>query len=383
MTDVQRDCPVQRLACLAGDMVGPERKTIRLAPRGPVNSLNGSFVIDEEGFSEMRSSFRNHETPVPIDFEHATLKEHAPPSGEAPAAGFIHDIWLSDRGLMASVEWNPRAKSLIAGGEYRYLSPVFHVRKSDDPAQRRAVYLHSAALTNKPAIPSMDVLAAKEDEPQETETKDMPDDPMQGERLLGELKAALMDAKIEIPANGSRDDIIRAAIDMIKGRAKPEPDAPKVDEEKVASAVRRKLDLPSDATTDELVLSLELASFGNRAASADAAAKALVDHYVSANVLNPNNEAEYEAAMSLARENPERFKAVMDRTAPHVPAGRTTPPRQAATDRDAVILTACREWDERKDALERTTNKRAFVGLRLREKNFERLTDDEAKQHAA
>lgn len=54
-------------------------------------------------------------------------------------------------GLWAEVQWTPEAASKLASRQYRYLSPVALVRRSD----RRLVGLHSAALTNKPAIVGM------------------------------------------------------------------------------------------------------------------------------------------------------------------------------------------------------------------------------------
>ncbi|MBP7936741.1 MAG: hypothetical protein KA354_19025, partial [Phycisphaerae bacterium] len=48
-------------------------------------------------------------------------------------------------------EWTVGGREKLAAKEYRYLSPVVMVRKAD----RRVVALHSAALTNKPAIAGM------------------------------------------------------------------------------------------------------------------------------------------------------------------------------------------------------------------------------------
>ncbi len=53
---------------------------------------------------------------------------------------------------MAKVEWTDRAAEYLKNREYRYLSPVITVRKSDG----KATGLHSLALTNTPAIDHMD-----------------------------------------------------------------------------------------------------------------------------------------------------------------------------------------------------------------------------------
>jgi phage I-like protein len=54
-------------------------------------------------------------------------------------------------GLLAEIEWTDQAKQRLADKEYRYLSPVAIIRKTD----RKLVAIHSAALTNKPAIVGM------------------------------------------------------------------------------------------------------------------------------------------------------------------------------------------------------------------------------------
>lgn len=46
------------------------------------------------------------------------------------------------------MDWTERAAEYIRGREYRYLSPVIVVRRTD----KRMVALHSVALTNDPAI---------------------------------------------------------------------------------------------------------------------------------------------------------------------------------------------------------------------------------------
>ncbi|MGE5607422.1 MAG: phage protease, partial [Bacteroidota bacterium] len=82
-----------------------------------------------------------------IDYEHQTLTGE-----EAPAAGWIKElINKGTEGLWAKVEWTPRGEEYIKNKEYRYLSPVILVNKKDG----RAILVHSAALTNTPAIDGM------------------------------------------------------------------------------------------------------------------------------------------------------------------------------------------------------------------------------------
>ncbi len=135
---------------LAGDPV-PDR--ILIAPWGRVESTNGHFVVDAEAAREVIDAFAAHGTDLPIDYEHQTLGgRYASPAGTAPAAGWIQAIEAEPGvGLFARVRWTDAAREHLAAGQYRYLSPVAVVRAAD----RKLVALHSAALTNKPAIVGM------------------------------------------------------------------------------------------------------------------------------------------------------------------------------------------------------------------------------------
>ena len=137
-------------ASLAGDKV-PTR--ILLTPWGAVESSNGSFVVDEESVAAAVRAFEEHGTDLPIDYEHQTLGgRYAAPNGQAPAAGWIKRIAGEPGvGLVATIEWTESGAAMLAGRHYRYLSPVAIIRRTD----RRLLAIHSAALTNKPAIRHM------------------------------------------------------------------------------------------------------------------------------------------------------------------------------------------------------------------------------------
>ncbi len=151
---------LEALVLEAGEL--PTR--VLIAPWGEVNSAVGSFVVDAEGAAAVIASFVEHGTDIPIDYEHQTLGgAYASPNGQAPAAGWIKSLRAvtpeeavidEERpaaGLWADVEWTPLAAEQLRGRQYRYLSPVALVRRDD----RRITGLHSAALTNKPAIIGM------------------------------------------------------------------------------------------------------------------------------------------------------------------------------------------------------------------------------------
>lgn len=132
---------------------GAPGSEVLLAPWGTVRSTNGEFVVDEEGSRMAVQAFEEHGTDLPIDYEHQTLGgAYASPNGQAPAAGWVKRLVARvGEGLFAQIEWTQAALRQLAEKEYRYLSPVALVRKVD----RRLVGIHSAALTNKPAIVGM------------------------------------------------------------------------------------------------------------------------------------------------------------------------------------------------------------------------------------
>lgn len=138
-------------ADLSGQTV-PRR--VLIAPWGQVESTNGSFVVDEEAARLAVAAFEAHATDLPIDYEHQTLGgTYASPSGQAPAAGWIKALSAeAGVGLVAQIEWTEQAEKMLKAKEYRYLSPVAIIRKRD----RKLTAIHSAALTNKPAIVGME-----------------------------------------------------------------------------------------------------------------------------------------------------------------------------------------------------------------------------------
>lgn len=141
-------------------------KEIKLFPLGLVKSQKGDFLIDTEAYNSILNHFKAHHVDIPIDYEHQTLQDV-----QAPAAGWIKDLILKQGGVYASVEWTEKAAQYLAAKEYRYLSPVVSVRESD----RKALLLHSAALTNTPAIDGMTAIvnSAKVGSPSKAPLDDM------------------------------------------------------------------------------------------------------------------------------------------------------------------------------------------------------------------
>jgi phage I-like protein len=137
-------------------------------------------IMDEEGAALVLAHFNSLEHDMVIDYEHQTL------SGEkAPAAGWIKELeWRDKQGLWARTDWTEEAANYIQKREYRYFSPVFWRRRSDN----RIVELYNVALTNQPRMMNVRALAAK----CETKTFKHGGDPMfeKLKKLLGLAKEA-------------------------------------------------------------------------------------------------------------------------------------------------------------------------------------------------
>lgn len=121
-------------------------EVIKLLPIGKVKSQKGDFLVDEESFKEIKNTFTKRGIDIVVDYEHQTLE-----NVQAPAGGWIKDLFIQDGAIAAKVEWTPKAQEYLKNKEYRYLSPVVLVRKNDS----KAIVLHSVALTNTPAIDGM------------------------------------------------------------------------------------------------------------------------------------------------------------------------------------------------------------------------------------
>ena len=120
--------------------------TISILPLGRVVSSKGAFQVDAESFRSMQETIARRGVDLVVDYEHQTLK-----GVEAPAAGWVKELKLEDGNIKAVVEWTPRGAEYLKNREYRNLSPVVSVRKTDG----KATELHSLALTNTPAIEHM------------------------------------------------------------------------------------------------------------------------------------------------------------------------------------------------------------------------------------
>jgi len=130
-------------------------------------AVTGSWVKDGHRFSitseDLDDIVKNFEArqngTVVIDYEHASERPEVAKGGPIPAAAWIHSLSTKkddDSGketLWASVEWTPKAKEMIEGGEYRYFSPAIDWGATDKKTGRsKGATLTSGALTNHPFL---------------------------------------------------------------------------------------------------------------------------------------------------------------------------------------------------------------------------------------
>lgn len=197
---------------------GHETQLIQILPAGEFAARDGRPASDTQGrvkrwrIDDARAAalvarFEARATPVPVDYEHQML--HAPENGQpAPASGFIKRLeWRPGVGLFGEVDWTARAKAMIAGGEYRYFSPVF----SWNPNTGEVVDLLQGALTNDPALDGMQAItarAAARFQSTHTETSTM-------NPLLAAVLAALA-----LPATSTEEQAI-VALKSLKDRPDP------------------------------------------------------------------------------------------------------------------------------------------------------------------
>ncbi len=312
---------------LEASVLGEAPSSVLIAPWGEVRSSNGRFVVDDEAAERVIEAFQAHGTDLPIDYEHQSLGGvYAAPSGLAPAAGWIRGLRAArpgengEAGLFAEVAWTQAGREKLAAKEYRYLSPVVIVRKRD----RKVVALHSAALTNKPAIAGMRPIVNR-----------MP----AGTDTSGQANPAA-------PGGAGGDGPARAA-----------------------AALRDRLELPAECDVEAVLVAAherleELTDDAARRAAEERVAEAM-----RAGKLAPAQRA---WAASLAMRDPASFTAWAESAPVVVMLGRTEAPGGAGVRGDqAAVIQAARAEFRAEPGLQLLTSEGAYVREALRQAGLE------------
>lgn len=196
---------------------------------------SGRFAFGEADADEVVADFARRGKDGVIDYEHQTLS-----GGEAPAAGWIKALVKTAEGLVAKVDWTARAAERLKGREYRYHSPVLHIRDG------RPYRLHSVALTNHPALHGYPALVADDDKPMTLEATPMNEHLKKIATMLGVTVVALADGKEDEKATA---EAVVAKLTELKAGAEA------AQAEKAATA--EFLKLHDCKTVDELTLKIK------------------------------------------------------------------------------------------------------------------------------
>lgn len=365
------DATCVRLVQAADDRqpVAPER--LLIVPWGDVRSASGDFTVDDESAAVTIAAFRQHGTDLPLDYEHQTLGgSYASPNGQAPAAGWItglHAIAPDDAerqalalsaevvannesdatelqhalrpGIWADVTWTEEGRRHVVARQYRYLSPVALVRRTD----RRLVGLHSVALTNKPAIVGMTPVVNRL--APETERSD-------------DMIAAK--TSTNTPSEGAkRDDEYRpghteiiAGLDYRDGAFDLTP-------------LRNVLHLDESADVQTVVTAavgrLRTLEHAERLREATARVEA-------ASREGKLTAPQRDWAIALAMKDPAEFDQWADKAPLVVPLGRIVPHTDRQAIASAAIESAARaEWRANRDDLERLCSEDAYAAAAVRD----------------
>lgn len=291
-------------------------EVIRVLPKGHVSSTKGDFEVDDRDIAGIIRQFKARRLDLVIDYEHQTLSDV-----QAPAAGWIKDLYPGEDALMARVEWTKKGREYIANKEYRYLSPVVLVKNAD---QHAAVF-HSAALTNTPAITGMfaiinsDALSIEEEEEPRMELSALIE-------LLG-----LEEGTAEEDVLKRIKELTQQAAEEGQGGQEGKEGPAKEGTQLVANkTVLDLLGLPEDARTEDVtarimafkagdsVLQRRVAELEKQAASQKA--EELVGLALKDGKLSP---AQKEWAVAYALSDPKGFAKFVEKAPVVVPMGKT------------------------------------------------------------
>ena len=322
--------------------VGGAPEIISVLPLGHVKSAKGEFDVDGESFAAMKAQIAQRGVDLVVDYEHQTLG-----GGQAPAAGWVKELILDGGKIKARVEWTPKAREYLENKEYRYLSPVITVRKSDN----KAMGLHSIALTNTPAVEHMEAIVNS------TNFKGGTSKMNEFLKQLAALLGLGEDATEEQVAEALKACV--AENKSLKENAQPgQPGKQPPEEEKVVAnkEVCELLGLKAGAATADVAAAIMALKSGNiggvnlveqvkslEAKLADRDAEEAVEMALKAGKITP---AQREWAKGYALKNLEDFKGFVEKAPQVVPMGDVGGSESLALKRDEVdeaTLLVCKQ----------------------------------------
>lgn len=151
--------PLASLAVPYGDTA--QTQPVVLIPDGQFSASDGrppglpGWRLDGDIAARLIRRVQGRKTKLVVNYEHAE-----PVGAPLPAAGWIDPASLAyvpGTGLTAQVDWLPKARDMLAQGEYAYLSPVIRY----DATSGAVLDLLLAGLTNTPALDVLPALSAR------------------------------------------------------------------------------------------------------------------------------------------------------------------------------------------------------------------------------
>ena len=140
---------------------GARHQPVVLIPDGQFAASDGrpqglpGWRLDGAIAARLIRRVQGRKTKLVVNYEHAE-----PVGAPLPAAGWIDPASLAyvpGTGLTAQVDWLPKARDMLAQGEYAYLSPVIRY----DATSGAVLDLLLAGLTNTPALDVLPALSAR------------------------------------------------------------------------------------------------------------------------------------------------------------------------------------------------------------------------------
>ncbi len=136
----------------------PERTPpteFRIFRAGKNASTKGEFLFDEAAQASILAEYQAHGVDIPIDWEHAMLRDDVPVRDQRAAGWF--GLEVRDGELWAvKVRWTDEAAAALRAGEWRFISPAFVANKDTG----RISQLINVAICNLPATRQLDALVA-------------------------------------------------------------------------------------------------------------------------------------------------------------------------------------------------------------------------------
>lgn len=321
---------------LSGIDVSGVPDEIPVLPIGHVKSTRGDFEVDSRDVEKIIRQFESRKLDLVIDYEHQTLSDI-----QAPAAGWIKNLYPGTNALMAKVEWTEKGRDYIANKEYRYLSPVVFVTKKD----QHATLLHSAALTNVPAIDGMYAITNSD----KLDLKEIEDEE---EKENGTMELEKLIKLLGLEEGAAEEDVMAKLTEILekckqKEESDPKAQEPgKAEEEMVANkTVLDLLGLPGSARTEDVTAKIMSFKAGDSVLKSRVeqlekqAAQRNADDLVEVALKSGKiSAAQKEWASAYALKDPKGFSLFTDKAPAVVPMGKITTAKDSRKDVDVDMV---------------------------------------------